>query len=59
MKIVEDKIENCPQCNSDKIQCDDQVFECGEAWQQLICQECGQIWYEVYRFNHCEVEEEE
>lgn len=49
----------CPKCGSMHYTGEQGEFSDGEAWQTMICDECGTTWREVYFFAFGEIDEDE
>lgn len=42
---------HCPSCGSDDLLGAEVTIDCGEATQDIICNECGAEWTDVYKLT--------
>jgi uncharacterized Zn finger protein len=58
MATIKDYTGACPKCGSNHITGEEFESGIGEAWQTLICDDCGTIWREVYTFAFAEQDDD-
>lgn len=46
--------EKCYNCNSENISNEETVLGADEVSCKIICQDCFETWFEVYKFSHIE-----
>ena len=51
---IEDYDGSCPNCGSLKSTGEPLEVGDGAAWQIIMCDSCGSIWWEVYKFDYAE-----
>jgi len=45
---------NCPKCSSSSVEGGSIYFESGSLSQELLCNDCDEIWYDIYTLTDIE-----
>jgi len=54
---MSEELELCPECDSADLQNDETMFDDGYISVKVVCENCGNYWWEVYSHSFTELKD--